>query len=113
MVFEHFADWDFNATDPRNRAVVADRRVLIREGLEMRVVMYAEPATGREYQFLTSDPDLPPGFLAELYRRRWEIETVFDKVKNKLAERRAWATSLEAKGTQGHLVAITHNLMVL
>ena len=51
--------------------------------------------------------------LAELYRRRWEIEKVFDEVKNKLAERRAWATSLEAKETQGHLVAIAHNLMVL
>lgn len=113
MVFEHLADRDYDHADPRNRGVVADRRILTRDGLELRVVVYVEPASGKEYQFLTSDLDLPPGVLAELYRRRWEIEKVFDEVKNKLSERRAWATSLEAKEAQGHLVAIAHNLMVL
>jgi Transposase DDE domain len=51
--------------------------------------------------------------LAELYRRRWEIEKVFDELKNKLSAQKAWATGLVAKESQGQLVAITHNLMQL
>jgi hypothetical protein len=37
---------------------------------------------------------------------------VFDAIKNKLGEKKARATSLEAKVTQALLIAITHNLMV-
>lgn len=113
MVFEQLLDQEFDPADPRNRGVLADRRVHTRDGLLLRIVVYREPATGKEYQFLTNETDLPPGVVAELYRRRWEIEKVFDELKNKLAERKAWATSLVAKEVQGQLVAIAHNLMVL
>jgi len=51
--------------------------------------------------------------LAELYRRRWDVEKVFDELKNKLGEKKAWATSSEAKQTQAHLLTITHNLLLL
>ena len=51
--------------------------------------------------------------LAELYRRRWEVEKVFDEVKNKLGQRQAWGTSLVAKAAQGHLVALTHTLLLI
>ncbi|MHB1310037.1 MAG: transposase [Limisphaerales bacterium] len=42
-------------------------------------------------------PEVPPGVLAELYRRRWELEKVFDEVKNKLREQKAWASSQEVR----------------
>jgi len=57
------------------------------------------PATA--YEFLTNEMDLPPGVLAELYRRRWEIEKVYDELKNKLGQKKAWGSSLVAKETQG------------
>jgi ABC-type Zn uptake system ZnuABC Zn-binding protein ZnuA len=57
--------------------------------------------------------DLPAGVIVELYRRRWEVEKVFDEIKNKLNEKKAWATSLVAKAAQGQMVAITHNLMII
>jgi hypothetical protein len=38
---------------------------------------------------------------------------VFDQIKNKLGEKKAWATSLVAKEAQAQLVAITHNLLLL
>ena len=56
--------------------------------------------------------DLPAGVIAELYRRRWDVEKVFDQIKNKLGEKKAWGTSLEAKATQRQLVALTHNLLL-
>ena len=99
--------------DARNRGVTADRVVLTREGHRMRIIHYTDPATGREYRFLTNEPDLPPGIIAELYRRRWDVEKVFDEIKNKLGEKKAWGTGLVAKETQGQLVALTHNLLLI
>ena len=79
----------------------------------MRIVCYTEPESGETYEFLTNEMDLPPGVVVELYRRRWDVEKVFDEIKNKLGEKKAWATSLVAKTVQGQMVAITHNLMLL
>jgi hypothetical protein len=38
--------------------------------------------------------------IVELYRQRWAVEKVFDQFKNKLREKKAWASSLEAKETR-------------
>ena len=109
--------WPDNAAvaahDPRNRGVTQDRRSLTRDGHRRRILGYTEPLVGQAYEFLTHEPDLPAGVLAELDRRRWEVEEVFDELKNKLRERKAWGTSLVAKSAQGQLVAIPHNLMLL
>ena len=48
-----------------------------------------------------------------MYRRRWEVEKVFDEIKNKRGEKKAWATSLVAKEVQAQLVALTPNLLLL
>ncbi len=74
---------------------------------------YLDPARGRAFEFLTNEPDLPPGVLAELYRRRWDIEKVFDALKNKLGETKAWATSLGSRATQAQFLRLTHNLLLL
>src|SRR5690606_11404259 len=77
------------------------------------LIEYRDPESGKEYQYLTNEPDLPPGVIAELYRRRWELEKVFDQVKNKLGEKKAWASSLEARTVQARFVALTSNLLLL
>lgn len=111
MVFSTLSEREVCRRDPRNRGVVADRKVRSLEGHELRIVVYREPGTGNKYQFLTNEPDLPPGVIAELYRRRWEIEKVFDELKNRLSGQRAWGSSLTAKESQGQLLAMAHNLM--
>jgi hypothetical protein len=103
--------WD--RTDPRNRGVREDMRVKTRAGHRLRLICYVDPLTGKAYEFLTNEPDLPPGVLAELYRRRWDVEKVFDQIKNKLGETKAWATSLTAKQTQAQFLSLTHNLLLL
>jgi hypothetical protein len=113
MVYDLIEQREVNRRDPRNRGVTEDRRVMTREGQLLRIVCYTEPESGETYEFLTNEMDLPPGVIVELYRRRWDIEKVFDEIKNKLGEKKAWATSLVAKAVQGQLVAITHNLMLL
>lgn len=113
MVFEWAEDNAWDRSDSRNRGVLFDQWVLSREGHRLRLIEYRDPETGRVFLFLTNEPDLPPGVLAELYRRRWEVEKVFDDIKNKLGEKRAWASSQEARTIQGRFVALTCNLLVL
>lgn len=113
MVFDWIENRAVDPQDPRNRGVTEDRLVVTREGHRMRIIHYTDPASGAAYEFLTNEMDVPAGVLAELYRRRWDIEKVFDELKNKLGEKKAWGTSLEAKGAQGQLVALTHNLLLM
>jgi hypothetical protein len=82
------------------------------QGVSVRRVRYHCPLRGEEFSFLTSEHTLPPGLIAHLYRRRWEIEKVFDEFKNKLRETKAWASSPEAKAMQAHFLCMAHNLMV-
>lgn len=113
MVFDCLESVPVDASDPRNAGVTEDRRVMTRDGHLLRIIFYTDPQTGDQYEFLTNEPDLPPGVIVELYRRRWETEKTFDGIKNKLGEKKAWATSLAAKEAQAQFIAITHNLLLL
>jgi len=103
--------WD--RTDRRNHGVLEDMRVKTRTGHPLRLLCYLNLVTGQAFEFLTNEPDLPHGVLVELYRRRWNIEKVFDALKNKLDETKAWATSLESRATQAQFLMLTHNLLLL
>ncbi len=113
MVFDWIESIPWDQLDPRNHGVTEDRRVRTCEGHLLRIVYYTDPQTGENYEFLTNEPDLPAGVIVELYRRRWEAEKVFDQIKNKLGEKKAWASSLVAKATQAQLIALTHNLLLM
>jgi hypothetical protein len=112
MVFEWMEDYGWDQADTRNHGVMVDCKVRSREGHVLRLILYQDPLTGNVYEFLTNEPDLPPGVIAELYRRRWEAEKVFDELKNKLGQKKAWGTTLVAKEAQALLIAITHNLLL-
>lgn len=112
MVFQWIEDRSWDKADARNHGVIMDWKVRTREGHLLRLVMYQDPFTGKVYEFLTNEMDLPPGVIAELYRRRWEAEKVFDEVKNKLGQQKAWGTTLVAKETQALMIAMTHNLLL-
>lgn len=113
MVYDWLDDNPVDPKDPQQRGVTSDRRIMTRENHLMRIVAYRDPISGQEYEFLTNAMDIPAGVIAELYRRRWDVEKVFDQIKNKLEEKKAWGTSLVAKAVQGQMVALTHNLLVL
>jgi hypothetical protein len=112
MVFslEQSRAWD--ASDRRNRGVISDWEVTSRTGHRLRIITYLDAPSAQLYEFLTNEPDLAPGILVELYRRRWEIEKVFDDVKNKLGQVKAWASGLTAKTAQAQFIVLTHNLLV-
>jgi hypothetical protein len=103
--------WD--RTDPRNGGVMEDMRVKTRQGHALRLICYVDSLTGKVYEFLTNEPDSPPGMLVELYRWRWDIEKVFDVLKNKWGETKAWGTSLGSRTTQAQFLMLTHNRLRL
>lgn len=46
-----------------------------------RLIEYEDPETGKEFQFVTNNTRLAPGTIAALYRKRWQIEILFKRLK--------------------------------
>jgi Transposase DDE domain len=82
-------------------------------GVLMRRVTFLDVLTGNTYEYLTNllESSVPPGVIAHLYKMRWDIEKSFDEVKNKLGEKKAWATSATAKSMQAQFICLSVNLL--
>lgn len=105
-------EWDRD--DPRNNGVVADRIVYTTVDVSVRRVDYIDPATGKAFSFLTNLPTkVPPGIVAWLYERRWDVEKTFDEMRNRLCEGKAWGKTITAKRMQGAFISIVYNLLLL
>lgn len=46
-----------------------------------RLIDYTDPRTGKEFQFVSNNTVLAPLSIANYYRRRWQIETFFKRIK--------------------------------
>jgi hypothetical protein len=102
--------WD--PTDRINAGIVNDEQVG-GGGVMFRRITYVNPEDGKEYVILTNVTALPPGLVVFLYKLRWDIEKVFDEKKNKLGEKKSWASSETAKAAQSQMLCLTHNAMML
>jgi hypothetical protein len=85
---ETIAENPFDPADPANRGVRSDVPAATSQHVAVRLIHYQDPATGEEFAFITSEYTLPPGLIAFIYRRRWDIEKAFDTFKNKLGQTR-------------------------
>lgn len=103
--------WDRD--DPVNAGVQSVELVAGQAGVLVRRIRYVEPVSGTEYVFLTNELTIRPGLIAFLYKLRWDVEKVFDQLKNKLGELKAWASSLVAKSAQAQFICLLHNLLLL
>ena len=104
-------EWD--RLDERNAGVKSDELCQSSSGVRVRRVTFEDPVSQTVHVFITTEMTLPPGIIAELARRRWNIEKVFDELKNKLGETKAWATSATAKAMQATFICITHQLLLV
>lgn len=111
MALESVRVLEWDKADARNAGVQRDELVQSSCGVVIRRIVFLDALTQSTYTFITSERTLPPGLLAELARRRWNIEKVFDELKNKLGETRAWATSATAKTMQAIFFCLTHQLL--
>jgi hypothetical protein len=106
------ADLGFDNKDPINTGVLNYDLVGCSAGFSIQRVIYQCPITEQKFSFITSLSNIPPGLIAYLYKIRWDIEKIFDQVKNKLVEKKAWATSINAKNMQAQFICIAHNLLL-
>jgi hypothetical protein len=107
------AELGYDKKDPINAGVQNYELVGCSAGVTVLRVVYKCPISGETYSFVTSLTNVPPGLIAYLYKTRWDIEKIFDQVKNKLVEKKAWATSDTAKNMQAQFICIAHNLMLI
>jgi hypothetical protein len=98
---------------PCNENVLRDELVSSSQGVMVRRIVYRDAVTGVEYRYLTTNLRLPPGLLALLYKRRWDIEKAFDETENRFEEGKAWASSATAKSIQAQLICLAWNLCLL
>ena len=95
-----------------NQGIISDEIVATSTGVSLRRVVYRDPEDGTVYRFLTNLPvSIPPGLVALLYKMRWDVEKIFDEFKNKLGEKKSWATSPRAKTSQALFQCMVHNLL--
>lgn len=107
-------DRPFDRGDRRNAGVVADELVSPGSGGHMlRRVIYIDPLTGVQYNYLTTEMTLPPWAIVLIYKQRWDIEKVFDEFKNKFGEGKSWSKDPVGKETQALALCLTHNLCIL
>ena len=103
----------YDKKDPVNKGVQKFQIIGCAAGVMMHRVVFKCPITGDTFNFVTSLREIPPGLIAYLYRTRWDIEKIFDDIKNKLSEKKAWATSDIAKEMHAQFICIAHNLMLI
>ena len=46
-----------------------------------RLISFTDPATGKQFKFLTNNTRLAPATVANYYKQRWQIETFFKRIK--------------------------------
>jgi hypothetical protein len=100
--------------EPVNAGIISDEQVAPATHMRhLRRITWENPEDGEKWEFLTNELTLEPGHIVYLYLRRWKIEKTFDELKNKLEERKAWASRHEAKCMQAQFLCLAYNLIVL
>lgn len=105
-----FTKFDLDAAI--NAGVLGDELVGSSNGVLIRRIKYQCPDSGKVFYFISNVMDVEPGLLAHLYKMRWNIEKVYDELKTKLTEKKAWASTTAARNTQANFTCLLHNLMV-
>ena len=80
---------------------------------KLRRVKYYDDVTGNTYVFLTNNFDVSARQIADLYKRRWDIEQFFKWIKGHLKIRVFWGTSPNAVKTQIWIAICTYVMVAI
>jgi len=108
-----------NAVD-KTTGVVCDQRIAlngsksIRDYPEhLRRVRFKDPETGKTLVFLTNNTTLPAHVIAQLYKRRWQVELFFKWIKQHLRIKKFLGTSENAVKSQIWCAIATYVLIAI
>ena len=75
---------EFDIEDGIDPGILKDERISIQKGhqiIEIRRIAYWHEAHQKVYEFITNNFDLPADTVACIYKHRWQIETMFKRLK--------------------------------
>jgi hypothetical protein len=91
----------------RSTGVICDQTVVLAIAAtaakypdKLRRIRFKDPETGKRYDFITNDFDLPALTVAKLYKARWRIELFFKWIKQHLRIKAFYGRSPNAVSTQ-------------
>ena len=61
--------------------IISDQRIRLKEGLEARLVVFKDHASGKVLQFVSNMFDYDAMTVVQLYKYRWNIEVLFKQLK--------------------------------
>jgi hypothetical protein len=70
------------------KGILRDREIILGHDhnkkstkVRARLINYKDPQTGKQLEFLSNNFRMAPATIAELYRKRWQIEVLFKRLK--------------------------------
>jgi len=71
-----------------SKGVLKDQQIMLGHNhnkksikVNARLITYIDKQTQKEFQFLTNNFKLAPATIADIYKRRWQIESLFKRIK--------------------------------
>ena len=75
---------EFDLDDKTSDAVLKDELILVEKSgksIEIRRVAFWDSEKEKVFEFITNNKDISPDKVADIYKHRWQIETMFKRLK--------------------------------
>jgi len=75
---------EFDLSDKTSDAILKDELIIVEKGtksIEIRRVAYWDTEKNKVYEFITNNLEISPDKVADIYKHRWQIETMFKRLK--------------------------------
>jgi len=75
---------EFDLSDKTSDAVLKDELIVVEKdnkSIEIRRVAYWDANKNKVYEFITNNLEISPDKVADIYKHRWQIETMFKRLK--------------------------------
>jgi IS4 transposase len=75
---------EFDLSDTTSDAVLKNERICVHKKektIELRRIAYWDSEKEKVYEFISNQFELEPDKIAPIYKHRWQIETIFERLK--------------------------------
>lgn len=68
-------------SDYADGGIISDQRIMLKDGLEARLIVFKDYASGKALRFVSNMFDYQADTIIQLYKYRWNIEVLFKQLK--------------------------------